>query len=109
MAATSFPFQNVFVRRVTCGPGHGISVGSLGKSKDEPVIGISVVNCTLINNMNGVRVKTWPASMEGLASDMHFDDIVMVNVSNPVLIDQGYCAHNKCNAKSYKHDRAILF
>ncbi|OMO86778.1 Glycoside hydrolase, family 28 [Corchorus capsularis] len=27
--------QNVTVRRVTCGPGHGISVGSLGKYKDD--------------------------------------------------------------------------
>ncbi|KAK6228210.1 hypothetical protein SCA6_000550 [Theobroma cacao] len=92
--------QNITITRVTCGPGHGISVGSLGKYKDEPVFGINVVNCALINTSNGVRVKTWPASLEGIASDMHFEDIVMVNVNNPVLIDQEYCPSNKCNLKA---------
>ncbi|XP_017984474.1 PREDICTED: exopolygalacturonase [Theobroma cacao] len=88
--------QKITVRRVTCGPGHGISVGSLGRYREDPVFGITVANCTLINTSNGVRVKTWPASLEGIASDMHFEDIVMVNVSNPVLIDQEYCPGNKC-------------
>ncbi|XWS11038.1 hypothetical protein CRYUN_Cryun38cG0049300 [Craigia yunnanensis] len=50
--------------------------------------------------MNGVRVKTWPASLEGIAAGMHFEDIIMVNISNPVLVDQGYCPHYKCNAKA---------
>ena len=90
--------HQITISRVICGPGHGISVRSLGKSKDEPVVGITVVNCTLINTMIRVRVKTWPASLEGIAADMHFEDIIMVNVSNPVLIDQGYRPHNKCNA-----------
>ncbi|TQE08373.1 hypothetical protein C1H46_006001 [Malus baccata] len=90
--------KEINVTRVTCGPGHGISIGSLGRyPNEEPVVGIRVKNCTLTNTSNGVRIKTWPASpSDGIASDMHFDDIIMVNVSNPILIDQQYCPWNQC-------------
>ncbi|KAK2977002.1 hypothetical protein RJ640_013620, partial [Escallonia rubra] len=89
--------QQITVTKVTCGPGHGISVGSLGKYPNEgPVVGVFIRNCTLRNTVNGVRVKTWPASHPGTASDMHFEDIVMDNVGNPVLIDQEYCPSNQC-------------
>ena len=46
-----------------------------------------------------MRVKTWPASHQGTASEMHFEDIVMNNVGNPIIIDQEYCPHNQCNLK----------
>ncbi|XWS47341.1 hypothetical protein CRYUN_Cryun14cG0144100 [Craigia yunnanensis] len=92
--------KNVTVQGVTCGPGHGISVGSLGKWKDEePVSGIFVRDCTITGTMNGVRIKTWPASTPGSASDMHFEGITMTNVANPILIDQEYCPWNQCNLK----------
>ncbi|KAK3212615.1 hypothetical protein Dsin_017321 [Dipteronia sinensis] len=86
--------------KVTCGPDHGISVGSLGKYKnEEPVVGVTVRNFTFFNTMNGVRIKTWPDSFRGSVSDIHFEDIIMNNVSSPMIIDQVYCPHNKCNAK----------
>nr|GMD24851.1 polygalacturonase-like [Ipomoea batatas] len=89
--------ENLHVKNVTCGPGHGISVGSLGKLPGEkPVKGIFIKNCTLINTNNGVRVKTWPNSYPGVVTDLHCDDIVMHNVNNPILIDQEYCPYNKC-------------
>ncbi|XP_030512657.2 exopolygalacturonase-like [Rhodamnia argentea] len=92
--------QQIFVTGVNCGPGHGISVGSLGKWKnEEPVVGVFVKNCTITGATNGVRIKTWPASPAGVASDMHFEDIQMNDVANPVLIDQGYCPWNQCQAQ----------
>ncbi|OMP10234.1 Glycoside hydrolase, family 28 [Corchorus olitorius] len=93
--------KNVYVERVTCGPGHGISVGSLGKWQgEEDVSGIFVKNCTLTNTQNGVRIKTWPASQPGKATDMHFENIIMNNVGFPVIIDQEYCPWNQCNLKA---------
>ncbi|KAM1949210.1 hypothetical protein ACFX15_009289 [Malus domestica] len=90
--------QNIVVTNVTCGPGHGISIGSLGKYPDEePVVGVRVKNCTLTNTQNGVRIKTWPGSPTfTTASHIHFQDINMVNVSNPISIDQQYCPYTYC-------------
>ncbi|XP_050281109.1 exopolygalacturonase-like [Quercus robur] len=93
--------QGVTINQVTCGPGHGISVGSLGKYENEqPVSRIRVIGGTLSSTTNGVRIKTWPASTPGTASDIHFENIVMNNVANPILIDQGYCPNGQCSSKS---------
>ena len=90
--------QDVTVNQVTCGPGHGISVGSLGRyENEEPVSGIRVTGATLSNTDNGVRIKTWPGSSSGVASDIHFEDVVMNNVANPIIIDQNCCPNSQCS------------
>lgn len=89
--------KQIHITNVVCGPGHGISIGSLGKYKnEEPVEGIFVKNCTLINTTNGLRIKTWPSSPDGIATDIHYDDIIMQNTSNPIIIDQEYCPWDHC-------------
>ncbi|PKI35529.1 hypothetical protein CRG98_043983 [Punica granatum] len=89
----------VHVTGVKCGPGHGIRLGSLGKYQGKELVsGFWVKNCTLTNTQNGVRVKTWPTSYPGSVSDLHFEDINMVNVGNPILIDRVYCPWNQCQS-----------
>ncbi|KAJ4957336.1 hypothetical protein NE237_014119 [Protea cynaroides] len=91
---------NITISRVRCGPGHGISIGSLGKYPDEKdVTGVIVRNCTLTNTDNGVRIKTWPGSPPSLAKGFLFEDIIMENVRNPIIINQQYCASSSCSTK----------
>lgn len=92
--------HNINIQNVICGPGHGISIGSLGKYPyEQPVVGVRVKNCSLSGTTNGVRIKTWPGSKPMAASDIHFEDITMNNVKNPVIIDQDYCGYKSCPPK----------
>ncbi|KAH1069268.1 hypothetical protein GYH30_006750 [Glycine max] len=47
------------VTGIACGPGHGISIGSLGK-KFDTVQEVYVRNCSFIRTTNGARIKTFP-------------------------------------------------
>ncbi|KAK1310189.1 hypothetical protein QJS10_CPA08g01170 [Acorus calamus] len=92
---------NISISNVACGPGHGISVGSLGKYPGEADVSqVLVRNCTLTGTMNGVRIKTWQDSNVLKARDFTFEDIIMNDVYNPIIIDQRYCPYAKCNDKA---------
>ncbi|XP_022922566.1 probable polygalacturonase At3g15720 [Cucurbita moschata] len=50
---------NINIVGVTCGPGYGISIRSLGEDGGYNVIeNINVSNCTLKGTQNGLRIKT---------------------------------------------------
>lgn len=83
--------SDVRVKDISCGPGHGISIGSLGKNRTTDMVeNVKVDTCLLTNTTNGVRIKSWQGGM-GFARDLRFESIVMKNVSNPIVIDQYYC------------------
>lgn len=87
--------RNVDVRNIVCGPGHGISIGSLGEDNTENhVSNIHVKGAILTGTTNGVRIKTWQGG-SGIARNILFEDILMRNVHNPILINQYYCDKNK--------------
>ncbi|XP_073147218.1 polygalacturonase-like [Henckelia pumila] len=90
--------EQVHIQNVICGPGHGISVGSLGRSTTEmDVVGIYVKNCTFIGTQNGVRIKTWPSAPATLqVTNLEFQDLIMDKVTYPIVIDQEYCPYNLC-------------
>ncbi|KAI9389108.1 hypothetical protein POPTR_009G169100v4 [Populus trichocarpa] len=90
--------SQVTITRIRCGPGHGISVGSLGRYEDEgDVSGLVVRDCAISGTMNGIRIKTWANSPgSSAATNMTFENIVMNNVTNPIIIDQSYCPFSSC-------------
>jgi polygalacturonase len=83
--------HNLLVTKVVCGPGHGISIGSLGDDNSRAeVSGITVDSVQLYGTTNGVRIKTWQGG-SGYAKGITFQNIIMDKVQNPVIIDQNYC------------------
>ncbi|XP_066321403.1 exopolygalacturonase-like [Miscanthus floridulus] len=86
------------IEGVKCGPGHGISVGSLGRYKDEKdVEDLKVKGCTLAGTTNGLRIKSYEDSKSSpKASKFLYEDVTMDNVSYPIIIDQKYCPNNIC-------------
>ncbi|XP_015572486.2 probable polygalacturonase At3g15720 isoform X1 [Ricinus communis] len=92
--------SHINITNVTCGPGHGISVGSLGdKGCNDKVEDVHVQNCTFIGTQNGVRIKTWPGG-SGYAKNISFERIVLHQTKNPIIIDQHYCNGHKCTEKA---------
>nr|DAD29108.1 TPA_asm: hypothetical protein HUJ06_030576 [Nelumbo nucifera] len=88
--------SNIYINGVKCGPGHGISVGSLGDSGEEDSVEQVVVsNCNFNGSMNGVRIKTWQGG-SGYARGIKFQNINVNNVDHPIVIDQYYCGGNHC-------------
>ncbi|KAL2506147.1 Pectin lyase-like superfamily protein [Abeliophyllum distichum] len=84
--------SNVWIENVACGPGHGISIGSLGWVLQEPgVQNVTVTSSSFTGTQNGVRVKTWARPSNGFVRHIIFQHLVMVNVQNPIIIDQNYC------------------
>ncbi|GAB2274978.1 hypothetical protein Dimus_009747 [Dionaea muscipula] len=106
--------QQINVLKVTCGLGDGINVGGLGRYEDEgPISGVTVKNCTMNNTRGGVAVTSWPNSTAGFASGIHFEDIIMNNVTTPpILIDQEYCpygGHCKTQVPSQVKISSVVF
>ncbi|XP_066383602.1 polygalacturonase-like [Miscanthus floridulus] len=83
--------HNLHVSKVVCGPGHGISIGSLGDDNSRAeVSGITIDSVQLYGTTNGARIKTYQGG-SGYARDITFENMIMYNVKNPIIIDQNYC------------------
>nr|GEW54177.1 probable polygalacturonase At3g15720 [Tanacetum cinerariifolium] len=87
---------NINITNLNCGPGHGISIGSLGRNsgRDDVVSNIRVDGCTFTSTQNGVRIKTVPGG-SGSASQIVFSNIRMTNVQHPILLTQFYCVKDR--------------
>lgn len=90
---------------------YNFSVGSLGKYPNEgDVSGLVVRDCTISGTTNGIRIKTWANSPgRSAATNMTFTNIVMNNVTNPIIIDQLYCPFSSCASKVIHQVYAGMF
>ncbi|AES96173.2 putative polygalacturonase [Medicago truncatula] len=88
--------SNVYVHNVNCGPGHGISIGSLGKDNTRACVSnITVRDVNIHDSMNGVRIKTWQGG-SGSVQGVLFSNIQVSEVQLPIVIDQFYCDKRVC-------------
>ncbi|CAA3027321.1 probable polygalacturonase At1g80170 [Olea europaea subsp. europaea] len=52
--------SRIHMKNIVCGPGHGISIGSLGKANSSAYVqNVSLDGAYLFNTENGLRIKTW--------------------------------------------------
>ncbi|XVE99392.1 hypothetical protein REPUB_Repub03eG0194300 [Reevesia pubescens] len=85
---------------IDCGPGHGISIGSLGiEGKTEEVEFVHVREVSFNRTTNGVRIKTWQGG-HGFARNIRFENITSHGSTRPIIIDQYYCPHKQCENKT---------
>ncbi|GMJ14055.1 POLYGALACTURONASE INVOLVED IN EXPANSION3 [Hibiscus trionum] len=102
--------SNVDINGVTCGPSHGISIGSLGVHNSQACVSnITVRDVIIRESDNGVRIKTWQGGT-GSVSGISFENIQMENVRNCIIVDQYYCLSKAClNQTSAVHVTDIQY
>ncbi|OVA00428.1 Glycoside hydrolase [Macleaya cordata] len=84
--------SDIKANTIHCGPGHGISIGSLGGGGNQvQVEDVHVENVNFVGTTNGVRIKTYQIGT-GYARGFSFKTINFTNVQNPIMIDQYYCS-----------------
>lgn len=77
------------------------SIGSLGKEiKEAGVENVTLTNAVFTGSDNGVRIKSWARPSNGFVRNVLFQNIIMKNVDNPIIIDQNYCPNNQCPNQS---------
>ncbi|KAB2023003.1 hypothetical protein ES319_D07G252200v1 [Gossypium barbadense] len=92
--------SNVYIHDVKCGPGHGISIGGLGKDRTKACVSnITVRDVNLQSTLTGVRIKTWQGG-SGSVKQVTFSDIQVSEVETPIMIDQFYCDKGHCSNQS---------
>ncbi|KAF3328538.1 Polygalacturonase [Carex littledalei] len=97
--AISSGTSNVSISNMTCGPSHGISIGSLGRGGTvAEVEQIHVFNSNIFHSMTGVRIKTWQGG-SGYVKDVTFERINITQVATPIVINQFYTDYSSPASK----------
>ncbi|KAI5604750.1 hypothetical protein BDE02_01G308400 [Populus trichocarpa] len=92
--------SQVYIHNVNCGPGHGISIGGLGRDNSKACVSnVTVRDVAMLNTLTGVRIKTWQGG-SGSVQGVTFSNIQVSGVKTPIMIDQFYCDRSKCQNES---------
>ncbi|SPJ72651.1 probable PGU1 - Endo-polygalacturonase [Fusarium torulosum] len=74
----------------SCSGGHGLSIGSVGGRSDNVVKTVRILNSSISNSDNGVRIKT-VSGKTGSVSDIKYDTITLTNIAKyGIVIEQDY-------------------
>ncbi|XP_016491031.1 polygalacturonase-like [Nicotiana tabacum] len=88
--------RNLWMEKIQCGPGHGVSIGSLARDyKEDGVQNVTLINSVFTGSDNGLRIKSWARPSTGFVTNINYQNIIMRNVDNPIIIDQNYCPNNQ--------------
>ncbi|KAJ4420311.1 hypothetical protein N0V82_004410 [Gnomoniopsis sp. IMI 355080] len=81
---------NIIFKNGYCSGGHGLSIGSVGGRDDNTVDGVQFLTSTVINSVNGIRIKTIEDDT-GTVNNVEYDDITLESISKyGILIEQNY-------------------
>ncbi|MCO5552940.1 hypothetical protein L7F22_006460 [Adiantum nelumboides] len=87
---------NLNIHDVICEAGHGISLGGLGRAQTQACVSnVTIHDVFIRNSQNGVRIKTWQGG-SGSVRSISYKNVYVMNISNPIIIDQYYCDATKC-------------
>ncbi|KAK9063453.1 hypothetical protein SSX86_017323 [Deinandra increscens subsp. villosa] len=87
--------SNIKMKNVYCGPGHGISIGSLGNNNSTGIVSRVVLDTAFLKGTtNGLRIKTYQGG-SGYVKAVRYQNVKMEDVANPIIIDQFYCDNPK--------------
>ncbi|XP_028769430.1 polygalacturonase At1g48100-like [Neltuma alba] len=88
--------SNIHIHHINCGPGHGISIGGLGKDRSAACVSNIMVNdVSMKNTLYGVRIKTWQGGT-GMVKNVSFSRVQVEDVKSPIMVDQYYCDKLVC-------------
>jgi galacturan 1,4-alpha-galacturonidase len=74
----------------TCSGGHGLSIGSVGGRSDNTVKTVRILNSSVSNSDNGVRIKTVYGAT-GSVSDVKYENIALSGIAKyGIVIEQDY-------------------
>lgn len=86
--------NNIHFRDSYCEGGHGLSIGSLGKSGSAAIVSnILIENVTMKNSDYGARFKSWNGG-HGSATNVTWKNIILDNVRLPIYVTQNYWDSN---------------
>ncbi|KAH8647375.1 BcPG4, endopolygalacturonase 4 [Xylariales sp. PMI_506] len=81
---------NIIFKNGYCSGGHGLSIGSVGGRDDNTVDGVQFLTTTVIDSVNGLRIKTISGDT-GEVTDVLYDDITLTSISKyGIIFEQNY-------------------
>nr|XP_019702562.1 polygalacturonase-2-like [Elaeis guineensis] len=86
--------SDINITHIICGPGHGLSIGSLGPNSKVERVHIS--DSHVSGASSGVKIKTWQGG-SGYAKEIYFERVNFTSVQIPIVIDQYYCPSHQCH------------